>query len=55
MNGEVLLFDDEAWTLCIVNGKNTPRPITWKDTLKCVTAYINHGKGFIMCRVISVL
>ena len=55
MKKEVLLFDDEAWTLCIINSTDTPRPITWKDTLKCVMSYINHGKGFIMCRVISVL
>ena len=55
MKREALLFDDEAWTLCVIDGTTTQRPITWKHTIKCVALYLIRGKGFAICRVISVL
>ncbi len=55
MKNEIFLFDDEAWTLCIISGTAASRPVTWSDTLKCVRVYLSHGKGFAICRVISVI
>ena len=52
---EVLLFDEEAWTLQIISADSVQRPVTLRDTLKCVSVYIRKGKGPMMCRLISLL
>lgn len=51
---EVLLFDAETWTLRIISASHTPRPITWKDTMKCLRLYLSIEKGSMMRRLTSV-
>lgn len=55
MKKEVLLFDADAWTLCIISATEASRPVTWKDTFKCVSIYLRKGKGSVMRRITSVL
>lgn len=52
---EVLLFDDEAWTLCIISDTSVQRPVTWRDTARCVSLYLSRGNGSLTRRLISVL
>lgn len=54
-NARVLVFMEDEWTVTVISINDAPSPITWKETFKLVSIYLNHGKGFFIRRLVSVL
>ena len=52
---EILLFNEERWTLRFINAAGTQRSVTWIDAAKCVRTYLKYGNGSCIYRLISIL